>query len=240
MSWAHIQAAFEFTGECSADALHALRIIAYNIRDNEYAFCGTEYLRRKMGRKSRKTAQTAVNELVSRGYIIRESGKLAGHRNHYYLNIPGAPAPMVCKKEPMVSKIRPQEMSIKYPPVSISPQIRCVNNAVGKRKDILKKEKVIQIPLQPTPPIDSPHFKAHVIRICYDCGASQQKAVEFYERNQAENWAVLDHLPLEIAVSQFIQEWKKTDMRSWSLEALNRIKNESTTPREEDFLFPNT
>ena len=90
MAWKDIVAAFEFKGPCSADALSVLRVIAYNIRDNGFAFCGVDYLTQMIGRKSRKTTHVAINELIARGYIIRESGRFEGHRNHYYLNIPGA------------------------------------------------------------------------------------------------------------------------------------------------------
>jgi len=90
MSWEHLHAAFNYKGNVGETALHVLLRIAFEIRDNGYAFPGTQYLAEKI-HVSRKTVQRAINELKEAGAIQVTSGRFAGHKNHYVLTIPDAP-----------------------------------------------------------------------------------------------------------------------------------------------------
>ena len=90
MAWSDVQAAFDFKGECSADAISVLRVLAYKVWKKGYAYCGTEYIAQAIRRRSRKTVHSAINELIERGYVHRFSGRYGGVRNVYFINIPGA------------------------------------------------------------------------------------------------------------------------------------------------------
>ena len=90
MAWSDVQAAFDFKGECSADAISVLRVLAYKVWKRGYAYCGADYIAQAIRRRSRKTVHTAINELVDRGYVYRLSGRYGGVRNVYFINIPGA------------------------------------------------------------------------------------------------------------------------------------------------------
>lgn len=74
------------------------------------------------------------------------------------------------------------------------------------------------------PPVGTVEFKAHVIHFCLEAGASLVKARQFYERHQGEAWAVLEHMPLEVAIREFVADWKREDARAWTLEQLGRMK----------------
>lgn len=73
---------------------------------------------------------------------------------------------------------------------------------------------------QKLPPVGTIEFKAFAIRFCLDAGASLAEARRFYEHHQAENWAVLERLPLEIAAMQWVKAWRERDPRAWTLHQL--------------------
>lgn len=91
MAWKHIAAAFKYTeNDLSETALHILLRIAWEMRDNDYAFPGTRYLAERI-HVSRKTVQRAIKELTEAGAITVRSGRFCGHKSHYYLTFKGAP-----------------------------------------------------------------------------------------------------------------------------------------------------
>lgn len=248
MAWSDIQAAFEFEGECSADALSLLRVLAYAVGRNGYAYCGTEHLARKIGRSSRRTAQAAVNELVARGYVIRLSGRYSGHKNHYFLNIPGAlavnnpvyksefcklAAAEVGKARQEVGKARPlevgkvaQEVSKAEQAVGKAEQAGWANGDHGKENNETKKREQVGQEgfITKTPPVGTAEFRQKVQRVCNEAGLSQFQIVKFYEHNAFEHWAVLDRLPLEIAAQEWAAAWRKRDPQAWTYEQLQRMR----------------
>ena len=243
MAWSDVQAAFDFKGECSADAISVLRVLAYKVWKRGYAYCGADYIAQAIRRRSRKTVHTAINELIERGYIYRLSGRYGGVRNVYFINIPGAlavnnPVYQEAVKQIQatgVCKLRPYEMGNPRQVVCRPGAKRCVNDAPeegnienNKSDPPMSCEDVLYTPppgpVRRTAPVDTPEFRRQALQICIDVGASPSEAARFCEINQADKWAVLEHFPLEIAAQRYVAEWKERDIRAWSTEQISRIK----------------
>ena len=239
MGWKHIAAAFQFKdNDLSETALHVLLRIAWEMRDNDYAFPGTAYIADRI-HVSRKTVQRAINELSAAGAITVRSGRFSGHRNHYYLTFTGAPpvdilAGEVGQKRPHEGEVgqkRPDEVG--QPELDLGQilcgrwdksdhgekKIRQENNTTGTSLS----QQVANVPppafddgtKQKLPPVGTIEFKAYAIRFGLDAGASLEEARKFYEHHQAENWTILEHLPLEIAAMQWVKSWRERDPRGW-------------------------
>ena len=266
MSWKHISAAFQYRGDgLSETALHVLLRIAWEMRDNDYAFPGTAYLAERL-RVSRKTVQRAVNELAAAGAITVRSGRFSGHRNHYYLTFPGAPAvdivdgggtnppssvpPPVDNSWGEVGQMRPHEREVGQtrpdevgqPELPLGQILRGGWDKTDHGEKKIKQENIkreISLsqaaqnvpppafddgPKQKLPPVGTIEFKSYAVRFCLDAGASLEEARGFYEYHQAENWTILEHLPLEIAAMQWVKTWRKRDPRGWTLHQLAELR----------------
>lgn len=240
MAWPDVKAAFDFEGECSADAISILRILAYKMWKTGFAYCGSEYLAKAIRRRTRNTVHTAINELIDRGYIYRFSGRYGGVRNVYFINIPGALAvnnsvynkAVQQIKETGVCKLQPFGGDDPYTIVCKPDTRRCVkgareevNKKTNKGSESLKScECVDYTPPPRTAPIDSPEFKEQVRQFCKEAGASDFEAARFYEHNQAEKWEVLVRMPLKTAAEDWVAHWKERDHRGWLHEQLEQIK----------------
>lgn len=259
MGWKHIAAAFQYRdNDLSETALHVLLRIAWEMRDNDYAFPGTAYLADRI-HVSRKTVQRAVNELAQAGAITVRSGRFSGHRNHYYLTFKGAPpvdnfdgggtnptSPSVDNSPTGVGQIRPHSRGVgQIRPNEVGqmelalgqmPPEGWDKNDLGEKR--IRQDNNIQAtslsqavqnvppptfddgPKQKLPPVGTIEFKSFAIRFCLDAGASLAEARKFYEHHQAENWAILKHLPLEIAALEWVKAWRERDPRAWTLQQL--------------------
>ena len=240
MGWKHIAAAFQFKdNDLSETALHVLLRIAWEMRDNDYAFPGTAYIAERI-HVSRKTVQRAINELSASGAISVRSGRFSGHRNHYYLTFKGAPpvdnfAGEVGQKRPQqreVGQIRPAEVGQMELPMGQIPTEGWDKNSHGEKRIIQENnttgtslsQQVANVPppafddspKQKLPPVGTIEFKAYAIRFGLDAGASLEEARRFYEHHQAENWTILERLPLEIAAMQWVKAWRERDPRGWT------------------------
>lgn len=265
MAWEHIKAAFDYSGDVGESALHLLLRIAFEMRGNDYAFPGTEYLANKM-HCCRKTVNRDLRELQAAGAIQVKSGRFSGHRNHYYLTIPGLPPPNYQSRQggtnralSTMSRVQPVDNS----PAEVGQkglvpegvgQIRPEGvgqigqtigqkgregwdipgagerNYINKNQDKESQSQHAQnVPphadtsVQQLPPAGTIEFKAFAIHFCYEAGASLDKAREFYERHQRDAWAVLEHMPLEVAARQFVDAWKKADIHAWYDEQFSRL-----------------
>lgn len=252
MSWKHIAAAFQFKdNDLSETALHVLLRIAWEMRDNDYAFPGTAYIAERI-HVSRKTVQRAINELSASGAITVRSGRFSGHRNHYYLTFKGAPTVdnPVDNSPTGVGQMRPhagevgqmRRAEVGQPELKLgqmSPE-RWDKNGHGEEintqvKNNTGTQMIQQVenvppptfddgPKQKLPPVGTVEFKSFAVRFCLDAGASLEEARRFYEHHQAENWAVLEHLPLEIAAAQWVKDWRRRDPRGFAYHQLDELR----------------
>lgn len=266
MAWKHIVAAFRYTeNDLSETALHVLLRIAWEMRDNDYAFPGTAYIAERI-HVSRKTVQRAINELSASGAITVRSGRFSGHRNHYYLTFKGAPpvdnlggggtnaTPQeqidvldvltgVGQERPQkreVGQIRPAEVGQTELPLGQIPTEGWDKNDHGEKK--IRQDNNTQGtslsqavrnvppptfddgPKQKLPPVGTIEFKSFAVRFCLDAGASLEEARKFYEHHQAENWTILERLPLEIAAMQWVKAWRERDPRGWTMHQLAEMQ----------------
>ena len=262
MAWKHIAAVFQFRdNDLSETALHVLLRIAWEMRNNDYAFPGTAYIAERI-HVSRKTVQRAIKELTEAGAITVRSGRFSGHKSHYYLTFKGAPpvdiaggggtnatpyTPTTVDNPPReVGQMRPREGEVGQIRTAEEGQteldlgqiptegwdklghgekeIRQDNNT----REISLSQQVANVPpptfddgpRQKLPPVGTIEFKAYAIRFGLDAGASLEEARKFYEHHQAENWTILEHLPLEIAAMQWVKAWRERDPRAWTLHQL--------------------
>ena len=77
---------------------------------------------------------------------------------------------------------------------------------------------------QKLPPVGTIEFKSFAVRFCLDAGASLEEARKFYEHHQAENWTILERLPLEIAAMQWVKAWRERDPRGWTMHQLAEMQ----------------